>query len=107
MALNLPEIPLVRSDDWTPIPPDSEEANRPIVDGLYEETDDDRKKHNEAEEAEFFKWWEEKCAQEDDLETKYEDYVLFRTIRDPTWRDDVPPLHEDLRRAREAYLRGV
>ncbi len=48
--------------------------------------------------------------QEYDLEEKYEFYVLFRTIRDPTWRDDVPPVHEDLRRAREASrvgLRGV
>ena len=125
LPFNDPQPPFVRSDSWQTIDPNSEEANRPLADGPLETPE----QRNEAEEAEFFKWWEEKCAQaylewtqsydpnefpddfqEYDLEEKYAFYVLFRTIRDPTWRDDVPPMHEDLRRAREASrvgLRGV
>ena len=146
---NDPPPRLERSDSWRTIDPDSKKAYRPL-EGFPFETPE---QHNESEEAEFFKWWEEKCAQayldwtrnyeelcrqrlletrpwaihdqdfdnpaphelpgdyqEYDLEEKYEFYVLFRTIRDPTWRDDVPPVHEDLRLAREASrvgLRGV
>jgi len=34
----------------------------------------------------------------------YEAYRKFRCIRDSTWCDDVLPLHDDLRKSREAFL---